>query len=61
MNTIKTNLKYFTCNCIDISVCNSKNLSFNSELSLYYSNNNISYYEIENDNKNMILENGYIY
>ena len=50
-NTIKKNLQYFKCKCINVAICNSKNLPFNSELSLYYSNNNIPYYEIENDNK----------
>ena len=47
LNTIKKNLQYFNCKCINVAVCNSKNLPFNSELSLYYNNNNISYYEIE--------------
>ena len=51
LNTIKKNLQYFRCSSINILVCNSTNLPFNSELSSYYNNNNISYYEIENDNK----------
>ena len=50
LKTIKDNLNYFKSECIDIAVINSTNLPYNSEIKEYYENNNIKYFEIDNDN-----------
>ena len=48
-NNIKNTINYFKDICTTICVVNTVNLQFNNELSIFYKNNNISYYEINNE------------
>jgi hypothetical protein len=50
LNTIKNNLQFFNFNTNDIIIINSSNLQFNDQLKhICNENNNITYYEINNN------------